>query len=371
MTKSLVTIGITAFNAESTVAQALGTALMQTWRPIEIFVVDDASTDNTQSVINAIAAQHDTIRVVSNTANSGVALARNKIVDGAKGEFLVFFDDDDVSRPDRVERQVDRLLSYEREFAQGAPVVCHSAREQIYADGTRHIERTMGVVDGCVAPSGWPMAHRILMGRQMRHGYGSCATCSQMARTDVYRMLGGFDPAFRRSEDTEFCVRLARSDAHFPGIATPLVVQSMTKTTDKDLAQEKRYTLAMLEKHRDLFEDRALYDFCRDWIELKHLWLCEERMAFAFLLAQLGLRRPSLMVRRLYNALPSMSGNLAYRRFHKSSARFDVRSNCHQRVARAFSGLTDSFGGFPKLGESDSRGRLVKEASLYDPTSFD
>lgn len=39
--------------------------------------------------------------------------------------------------------------------------------------------------------------------------------------------------------------------------------------------------------------------------------------------------------------------------------------------ARAFSGLTDSLGGFPKLRESDSRGRLVKEASLYDPTSFD
>jgi hypothetical protein len=35
------------------------------------------------------------------------------------------------------------------------------------------------------------------------------------------------------------------------------------------------------------------------------------------------------------------------------------------------SGLTDSWGGFPKFRESDSRGRLVKEASLYDPTSFD
>ncbi|KKK93885.1 hypothetical protein LCGC14_2688390, partial [marine sediment metagenome] len=40
-------------------------------------------------------------------------------------------------------------------------------------------------------------------------------------------------------------------------------------------------------------------------------------------------------------------------------------------AARAFSGLTDSLGGFPKFRESDSRGRLVKEASLYDPTSFD
>ena len=42
-----------------------------------------------------------------------------------------------------------------------------------------------------------------------------------------------------------------------------------------------------------------------------------------------------------------------------------------QTDTRAFSGLTDSLGGFPKFRESDSRGRLVKEASLYDPTSFD
>jgi glycosyltransferase involved in cell wall biosynthesis len=299
------------------VAQALGSALTQTWQPFEVIVVDDASTDKTRSVIDAIAARYDTIRVVSNTANCGVASARNQIVDCAKGEFLVFFDDDDVSRPNRVEHQVERLIAYEREFAQGAPVICHSARKQIYADSTQRVERTMGVADGRVAPFGLPVAHRILMGRQMRDGYGSCATCSQMARTDVYRMLGGFDPAFRRVEDTEFCVRLARIGGHFPGIATPLVLQSMTKTTDKDLAQEKQYTLAMLEKHRDLFEDESLYEFCREWVELKHLWLGDERAALAVLLAQLGLRRPSLTFRRLYNALPSVGGNRAFRRFHR------------------------------------------------------
>src|SRR5262249_22760162 len=107
LSNPLVTIGITAFNAEDTVARALSSALAQTWQPFEIVVVDDASTDKTRSVIEAIAARYDIIRVVSNMANSGVASARNQIINRAKGEFLVFFDDDDVSRPNRVERQLN------------------------------------------------------------------------------------------------------------------------------------------------------------------------------------------------------------------------------------------------------------------------
>jgi glycosyltransferase involved in cell wall biosynthesis len=318
--KPLVTIGLTAFNAEDTVARALASALAQTWRPIEIIVMDDASTDHTRSVIDAIAAQHNCIRVVASQRNSGPAVARNAIINWAKGEFIIFFDDDDVSIPERIERQFIRLVDYERDFGAGAPVVCHATREQIYPNGTRHIEKTMGTGERRVAPSGMPVARRILMGEPLRDGYGSCATCSQMARTDVYRILGGFDPSFRRVEDTEFCVRLARQGGHFPGISSPLVLQRMTKTTDKDLAREKRYTLAMIEKHRDLFEDEFLYRFCTEWIELKHLWLGNERAAFLRLLAQLGLRRPALTLGRLYSALPATAGNQAFRRFHRGHA---------------------------------------------------
>ena len=84
MNKPLVTIGITAFNAEDTVARALASALAQTWRPIEIIVMDDASADHTRAVIDAIAAQHNCIRVVASQRNSGPAVARNEIITGLK-----------------------------------------------------------------------------------------------------------------------------------------------------------------------------------------------------------------------------------------------------------------------------------------------
>ena len=52
----------------------------------------------------------------------------------------------------------------------------------------------------------------------MKDGYGACPTCCQMARTSTYQTVNGFDSKFRRSEDTEFCIRLAMNGGHFVGI---------------------------------------------------------------------------------------------------------------------------------------------------------
>jgi glycosyltransferase involved in cell wall biosynthesis len=312
----LITLGITSFNAQNMIARAINSALEQTWRSTEIIVVDDASTDNTRSIINGIAQRHNNIRLIVNARNAGGAVAQNEIIAQAKGDLIVFFDDDDVSRPERVERQFLRITEYERDFARGAPVVCHTAREQVYPNGSRRIERTMGTFEGRAAPSGLPVAYRILMGTPIRDGYGSTATCSQMARTDVYRMLGGFDPAFRRGWDTDFCVRLALAGGHFAGIDEPLVIQTMTRRTDKTLDRLKVQDLALLEKHRDLIEDEELYHFCREWTELKFRWLAGKRAEFFELLMQLGMRHPLLTLRRLRFALPSVDTNRAFRALH-------------------------------------------------------
>jgi hypothetical protein len=242
------------------------------------------------------------------------------VIDEAKGEFLAFFDDDDVSLPRRLEQQFARLRDYERQFGGGVPVVCHSAREQVYPDGTRRIERTMGTRLGRRAPAGLLVAKRILMGSPLRDGFGSCAGCSQMARTVTYRTLGGFDPDFRRCEDTEFCVRLARDGGHFVGIAFPLVVQTMTNTADKGLERERQDTLRMLSKHRDIIADDSLYQFCCEWTELKFLWLGRRHTECVARLAHLGSRYPLRTAQRLLLSLPSLGTNRAFAGLHQSPA---------------------------------------------------
>jgi len=312
----LVTIGLNTFNARDTVAAALHSAIAQDCPRVEIIVVDDASSDDTVTILREIAEGHDHIRIIENQQNLGLAGSRNRIVENADGEFIVFFDDDDTSRPDRVRKQIARIKAYEEEFANGAMVFCHSARQQIYPDGRRRIERTMGEVEGIAAPFGIPVAERILFGRPLRGAYGSCAGCSQAGRTSSFRALAGFDAVFRRAEDLEFCVRAARSGAHFVGIEETLVTQQMTAGSDKGLEKERTFRRAVLEKHRDLFKNRTHFEFCRDWMDLRIIWLSGDRANFRRGLTALAVRHPIWTLGRLWEARRQSEGNRAVRDFH-------------------------------------------------------
>lgn len=316
MKNPLVTIGITAFDAENTIERAIQSALDQSWRPIEIVVVDDCSIDRTLELLARLAASHSALRVFRNPTNAGVAASRNRILAEARGEFVAFFDDDDESLPDRIEVQLRRIVDYERKFAAGAPVVCHTARRLIYPDGRAHIAPTMGQREGSPAPAGLPVAERILLGTALDDGYGACPTCSQMGRLSTYQALGGFDPSCRRGEDTDLNIRLAKAGAHFIGIAKPLVVQTMTQSSDKSLADEWRSRLRLLEKHRDVPDRVGLYVFCRRWVEAKHAWQKGRWTNFAIRLASLAMTNPVLTVRRLILSVPNMALNRAFKRFH-------------------------------------------------------
>ncbi len=317
----LVTIGLTAYNAAHTVESAVRSALAQTWRPIEVMAVDDCSTDGTSEILDRLAGQHPELLVFHSAVNSGVSATRNRIIAEARGEFLAFFDDDDESVPDRVDAQVKRIVAYEHDFARGAPVICHTARHQHYPDGSKRIAPTMGQNEGCTAPFGLAVAERILLGTPLVDGYGGCPTCSQMGRLAMYRALGGFDPRFRRSEDTEFSIRLAKAGGHFVGLANPYVVQTMTRTSEKNLAEEYRNMLALMEKHRDVMDRAGQYRFCRRWIEGKQAWLEGRQRDFAITLASLATAHPLLTARRLALAVPNIGLNRAFSRFHAQSER--------------------------------------------------
>ncbi len=317
MTPPLVTIGLTTYNAIDTVERALASALAQTWRPIEIVAVDDCSTDGTRELLDGLASVHPELRVFGNPTNGGVAVSRNCILRQARGEFVAFFDDDDESQPHRVAAQLARITDYERRFAQGAPVVCHTARRRVYGPGLERIEPTMGQTEGRKAPNGSAVTDRVLLGAPLEDGYGANPTCSQMARLSTYLCVDGFDDRLRRGEDTDFTIRLALAGGHFVGIGEPLVTQWMTRTEEKSLAEEHRNQLLLIDKHRALLERVRQYGFCRRWAEAKLAWLEGRRHAFAGILLGLALLHPVLTLRRLRMAARNVRLNQAFARFHR------------------------------------------------------
>ncbi len=178
--KPVVTIGITAYNAADTVERAVASARAQTWRPTEIVVVDDCSSDETPAVLTRLAAGHTDVRVFREAANGGVAAARNRIVQQAQGEFITFFDDDDSSEPNRVAQQLTRILTYERYHAEGAPVICHTARRQVFADGSVRLVPTMGIRADRPAPAGWAVAERVLIGTPLKDVLAAVPRCAYL-----------------------------------------------------------------------------------------------------------------------------------------------------------------------------------------------
>jgi glycosyltransferase involved in cell wall biosynthesis len=316
----LVTIGMTAYNAADTLEVALQSALAQDWTHTEIVVVNDASTDGTADILQKYATQHEQIRLFHHPENKGVAAARCRIVEEAKGEFIAFFDDDDTSTADRITRQYERIIQYEDSFAGVDPVICHTARRQIYPDGVVRIEPTMGVKTLATAPHGKAVARRILTGKPIADVFGSIATCSQMGRTENYRKLGNFDPSFRRGQDTEFNIRFALAGGHFVGIADPLVTQTMTYGSEKRLRQEKEYFIKAIDKHSDFVSDYMDPAFAKAWIETKYKYLEGNKASFSANLLGLFLKYPKGVAQRLYWSLPNRGFNRQFSNFHREAS---------------------------------------------------
>jgi hypothetical protein len=104
----LVSVILPVYNGELFVAQTVESALQQTYRNLEIIIVNDGSTDQTGSVVHALAERDPRIRVF-HQPNCGVARARNLGLAEARGEYVAPLDGDDLWEPHKIEQQV-RLM---------------------------------------------------------------------------------------------------------------------------------------------------------------------------------------------------------------------------------------------------------------------
>ena len=106
----LVTVVVPAFNAERTLAETLRSVLSQTYRNIEVLVVDDGSTDGTAGVAESLAAKDPRLTLIRKE-NGGCASARNLGIKRARGVFVAPLDADDLWHPTKLEKQVSAALA--------------------------------------------------------------------------------------------------------------------------------------------------------------------------------------------------------------------------------------------------------------------
>ncbi|HVR39201.1 MAG TPA: glycosyltransferase family A protein [Thermoanaerobaculia bacterium] len=108
MERGLVTTVIAVWNRAGMLRDAVASVLTQDYRPIEILIVDDGSTDLTPQVADELAHQHPEILVI-HQANTGPGLARETGRVAARGEFIQHLDSDDLLLPGKFSQQVEGL----------------------------------------------------------------------------------------------------------------------------------------------------------------------------------------------------------------------------------------------------------------------
>ncbi len=105
----LVSVIIPAYNAAAFIRQTLVSVLSQSYRNLEIIVVDDGSTDQTAEIVKSIA-KSDHRLILLRQSNQGVAVARNLAIEKSRGEFIAPIDADDIWHPEKIKKQVKCML---------------------------------------------------------------------------------------------------------------------------------------------------------------------------------------------------------------------------------------------------------------------
>jgi len=175
VSRPLVSVVLPVFNGEAFLREAIESVLAQTWSPVELIAVDDGSTDRSAEI-----AQEYPLTYVRQE-NRGVAAARNRGVEAAKGELLSFIDQDDVWLPEKLESQVAAL---DEEPDAG---IC-SCRFQMFLE------------PGAEVPE-WADAG-LLKGSHRTAQVGTL-----LVRRDVFDEVGPFDTTYFAANDTDWFLR--------------------------------------------------------------------------------------------------------------------------------------------------------------------
>jgi len=107
MSNPAISVIMSVFNAEDTIEDCIKSILSQTFDSFELLIVNDASTDNTQKLLEKFSKKDKRIKVFINSENIGLTKSLNSILSKAKGKYIARQDSDDISLPKRFEKQIE------------------------------------------------------------------------------------------------------------------------------------------------------------------------------------------------------------------------------------------------------------------------
>ena len=189
----------TTYNRSDFLKTSMECILLQTWQNFEYIVIDDGSTDGTETVVKSFDDKR--IKYIKNECNIGLSKSKNVGLANASGDFVVYQDDDDFCRLDKMEKEISSFLGLSDEYG------------MVYCESINHAARLLGRND--IPPIIIPARNIPLVRKE---GYifptllpGNIITSTAvMFRKKALDEVGGFDQELFAYEDWEMNLRMAR-----------------------------------------------------------------------------------------------------------------------------------------------------------------
>jgi glycosyltransferase involved in cell wall biosynthesis len=235
-----------------------------------VVIVDDCSSDNTFDLLNSFIFPPGLVIIERNAENRGQSWCRNLAVSISNSDFIIVFDDDDFSLP-------ERSVEHKRMFDLGTHMNFVSSKK-IYPSG--RIVSLLNSDAFLKSVSGEDALLAVLSGEAIQDFSALAIPASTSAYSrEFFKSVNGYDPEFRRLEDAELFVRFSNRNASFAWSSKECVHRTATFSPNKGGSTEMLYEIKLLEKHREdypeiqvrriraLIEMRAMY-FDREFFRL-------------------------------------------------------------------------------------------------------
>jgi len=223
--KTLVTVICTCYNHEQYVAEALNSVINQTHTNTQLIVVDDASTDNSSTVIQSWLKDHTKVIFIQNKENLGITKSFNKAVRFANGEYLIDLAADDILNPDCIKTQLETFNN-----SQYTNLGLVYGNATIIDEKGNFIRHHFSKDKISKIPTGDVYEYII------SDIYSLCSV-SAMIKTETFNALNGYNPDLYY-EDLDFWIRAARK-YHFDFTNIILVKKRVLKNSLGDNFNKK------------------------------------------------------------------------------------------------------------------------------------
>ena len=240
----LISVIIPTYNRANLVNQTLDSVLQQSYQNLEIIIVDDGSTDETEATIKDIADSR--ICYLRHQKNFGGAKARNTGIEAATGQYIAFLDSDDIWMPNKLELQIASI----QKFSDFEKVVIYTQRKFSNAFKGKHIKRpkkgiedSTNLADYLFCEDGDMQTSTLMMASSLAK-----ATC--------------FRPELKKHQDWDFCLRLEANGATFAFLPEPLTIWR-SEPRDDQISRIADYDISInwIKEYRSLISAKATTGF--------------------------------------------------------------------------------------------------------------